>query len=42
MDVELSEFVAGLPKCELHVHLEGTLESWGTDGGDRPGTHGVL
>ena len=26
MDVELSEFVAGLPKCELHVHLEGTLE----------------
>jgi len=26
MDVDLSEFVAGLPKCELHVHLEGTLE----------------
>jgi adenosine deaminase len=26
MDMELSEFVAGLPKCELHVHLEGTLE----------------
>jgi hypothetical protein len=25
MDVELSEFVAGLPKCELHVHPEGTL-----------------
>ena len=26
MDMELSEFVAGVPKCELHVHLEGTLE----------------
>ena len=26
MDVDLSEFVAGLPKCELHVHLEDTLE----------------
>src|SRR6184192_793854 len=26
MDVDLSEFVAGMPKCELHVHLEGTLE----------------
>jgi adenosine deaminase len=23
---ELAEFIAGLPKCELHVHLEGTLE----------------
>src|SRR5690606_24864431 len=23
---DLSAFVAGLPKCELHVHLEGTLE----------------
>ncbi|HEV8298242.1 MAG TPA: adenosine deaminase, partial [Acidimicrobiales bacterium] len=22
---ELSAFIAGLPKCELHVHLEGTL-----------------
>jgi adenosine deaminase len=22
---ELAEFIAGLPKCELHVHLEGTL-----------------
>lgn len=24
--VDLTAFVAGLPKCELHVHLEGTLE----------------
>ena len=24
--MDISEFVAGLPKCELHVHLEGTLE----------------
>jgi adenosine deaminase len=23
--VDLGEFIAGLPKCELHVHLEGTL-----------------
>jgi adenosine deaminase len=22
---DLAEFIAGLPKCELHVHLEGTL-----------------
>ncbi|MDQ1679984.1 MAG: adenine deaminase, partial [Frankiaceae bacterium] len=21
-----SDFVTGLPKCELHLHLEGTLE----------------
>ncbi len=21
----LADFIAGLPKCELHVHLEGTL-----------------
>ena len=20
------EFIAGLPKCELHLHIEGTLE----------------
>ena len=24
--VDLAEFIAGLPKCELHLHLEGTLE----------------
>ena len=24
-DVDLAAFIAGLPKCELHVHLEGTL-----------------
>lgn len=24
-DTDLTAFVAGLPKCELHVHLEGTL-----------------
>jgi adenosine deaminase len=24
--VDIAEFVAGLPKCELHLHLEGTLE----------------
>jgi adenosine deaminase len=24
--MDISEFVAELPKCELHVHLEGTLE----------------
>ena len=24
--VDIAGFVAGLPKCELHVHLEGTLE----------------
>ena len=23
----MSDFLAGLPKCELHVHLEGTLEA---------------
>ena len=23
--VDLGPFLAGLPKCELHVHLEGTL-----------------
>ena len=23
--VDLAEFIAGLPKCELHLHLEGTL-----------------
>ena len=23
---DVSRFVAGLPKAELHVHLEGTLE----------------
>jgi adenine deaminase len=23
---DIAEFVAGLPKCELHLHLEGTLE----------------
>jgi adenine deaminase len=23
--VDLDEFIAGLPKCELHLHLEGTL-----------------
>ncbi|MFD0855415.1 adenosine deaminase, partial [Actinomadura adrarensis] len=22
----MDEFVAGLPKCELHLHIEGTLE----------------
>jgi adenosine deaminase len=24
--IDIAEFVAGLPKCELHLHLEGTLE----------------
>ena len=24
--MDIAEFVAGLPKCELHLHLEGTLE----------------
>ncbi|MCU1458237.1 MAG: add [Actinomycetia bacterium] len=24
--IDLDEFIAGIPKCELHVHLEGTLE----------------
>lgn len=24
-DTDLSAFIAGLPTCELHVHLEGTL-----------------
>ena len=23
---DLRNFIAGMPKCELHVHLEGTLE----------------
>ena len=23
---DLREFIAGMPKCELHVHIEGTLE----------------
>ena len=23
---DLKDFIAGMPKCELHVHLEGTLE----------------
>ena len=23
---EISSFIAGMPKAELHVHLEGTLE----------------
>jgi adenine deaminase len=23
---DLGEFIAGMPKCELHVHIEGTLE----------------
>jgi adenosine deaminase len=26
MEAEMDEFVAGLPKCELHLHIEGTLE----------------
>jgi len=25
-DVSAIEFIAGLPKCELHLHIEGTLE----------------
>src|ERR1700712_5936938 len=25
MTTDLASFIAGLPKCELHVHLEGTL-----------------
>jgi len=25
LDLDLARFLAGLPKCELHVHLEGTL-----------------
>jgi adenosine deaminase len=25
MTTDLAEFIAGLPKCELHLHLEGTL-----------------
>ncbi|MCU1454996.1 MAG: add [Acidimicrobiales bacterium] len=24
-EIDLADFIAGLPKCELHVHLEGTL-----------------
>ena len=24
-DIDLAAFIAGMPKCELHVHLEGTL-----------------
>ncbi|MEA3038092.1 MAG: adenine deaminase, partial [Sphingomonadales bacterium] len=23
---DLSEFIAGLPKAELHIHIEGSLE----------------
>ncbi len=23
--IDLGDFVSGLPKCELHLHLEGTL-----------------
>ncbi len=23
---EIAEFIAAMPKCELHVHIEGTLE----------------
>ena len=23
---DLRGFIAGMPKCELHVHIEGTLE----------------
>ena len=23
---DLRDFIAGMPKCELHVHIEGTLE----------------
>ncbi len=26
MPSDLAEFIAGLPKCELHLHIEGTLE----------------
>lgn len=26
MSTDLASFIAGLPKCELHLHLEGTLE----------------
>ena len=26
MTTDLATFIAGLPKCELHLHLEGTLE----------------
>lgn len=26
LDVDLGSYIAGLPKCELHLHLEGTLE----------------
>ena len=26
LPAELRDFIAGMPKCELHVHLEGTLE----------------
>jgi adenine deaminase len=26
MSPNIKEFISGLPKCELHVHLEGTLE----------------
>lgn len=26
MSTDLATFIAGLPKCELHLHLEGTLE----------------
>jgi adenine deaminase len=25
--MELTEFIVGLPKCELHLHIEGTLEA---------------
>ncbi len=26
MDTSLSRFICGIPKCELHIHIEGTLE----------------
>ena len=26
LDPKMKEFIAGLPKCELHVHIEGTME----------------
>lgn len=26
VSVPLRAFIAGLPKCELHLHIEGTLE----------------
>lgn len=26
MTIDADKFIEGLPKCELHLHIEGTLE----------------